>query len=158
MRRVLTTGLVLNALALVLLTRVPVHGSYLADLFPAYLISGIGMALTFVPMTIAGLTGVSGADAGVASGLINTSRQVGGAVGLAAVSSIAAAYAGHGSIGAAATAADLTRGFQVGFDVLTGLTIAAAVVTVLFIAPAVRAARAEAPAADTIDHLIEEAA
>ena len=158
-RRVLTAGLVLNVVALALLTRVPTNGTYFADLFPAYLIGGIGMALTFVPMTIAGLTGVSGSDAGVASGLINTSRQVGGAVGLAAVSSIAAAYAGHGSISAAANAADLTRGFQVGFDVLTGLTIVAAVLTVLFIAPAVRSARVEAPATatDTID-LIEEAA
>ena len=55
------------------------------------------MALMFVPMTIAGLTGVDRADAGIASGLINTSRQIGGAVGLAAVSTIAAAYAGHGA-------------------------------------------------------------
>ena len=130
---------------------------YFFDLFPAYLISGIGMALTFVPMTIAGLTGVSGADAGVASGLINTSRQVGGAVGLAGVSSIAAAYAGHGSITAAANVADLTRGFQVGFDVLTGLTVLATVVTLAFIAPATRVARAEVPATDTIE-LLEEAA
>jgi EmrB/QacA subfamily drug resistance transporter len=156
-RRVLTAGLLLTAVALAMLTRLPTNGHYFPDLFPAYLVSGLGMALTFVPMTIAGLTGVTGADAGVASGLINTSRQVGGAIGLAAVSSIAAAYAGHGSISAAANAADLTRGFQVGFDVLTGLTLVAAVLTVCFIAPAARAARAEAHATDTID-LLEEAA
>jgi EmrB/QacA subfamily drug resistance transporter len=156
-RRVLTAGLLLTAVALAMLTRLPTNGHYFPDLFPAYLVSGLGMALTFVPMTIAGLTGVTGADAGVASGLINTSRQVGGAIGLAAVSSIAAAYAGHGSISAAANAADLTRGFQVGFDVLTGLTLVAAVLTVCFIAPAARAARAETHATDTID-LLEEAA
>ena len=156
-RRVLTAGLLLTAVALAMLTRLPTDGHYFPDLFPAYLVSGLGMALTFVPMTIAGLTGVTGADAGVASGLINTSRQVGGAIGLAAVSSIAAAYAGHGSISAAANAADLTRGFQVGFDVLTGLTLVAALLTVCFIAPAARAARAEAHATDTID-LLEEAA
>jgi EmrB/QacA subfamily drug resistance transporter len=156
-RRVLTAGLLLTAVALAMLTRLPTNGHYFPDLFPAYLVSGLGMALTFVPMTIAGLTGVTGADAGVASGLINTSRQVGGAIGLAAVSSIAAAYAGHGSISAAANAADLTRGFQVGFDVLTGLTLVAAVLTVCFIAPAARRARAEAPSTDTID-LLEEAA
>jgi EmrB/QacA subfamily drug resistance transporter len=156
-RRVLTAGLLLTAVALAMLTRLPTNGHYFPDLFPAYLVSGLGMALTFVPMTIAGLTGVTGADAGVASGLINTSRQVGGAIGLAAVSSIAAAYAGHGSISAAANAADLTRGFQVGFDVLTGLTLVAAVLTVCFIAPAARTARAEAHATDAID-LLEEAA
>jgi hypothetical protein len=122
-------------------------------------LAGLGMALTFVPMTIAGLSGVSGSDAGIASGLINTSRQVGGAVGLAAVSSIAAAYAGHGKLTAAANAADLTRGFQVGFDVLTGLTLLAAVVTFVFIAPVARPAHAEAEATETDTHdLIEEAA
>ena len=156
-RRVLTTGLVLTALALALLTRLPTDGQYFWNLFPAYLLTGVGMALTIVPMTIAGLTGVDRSDAGVASGLINTSRQIGGAVGLAAVSSITAAYAGHGSLTAATRASDLTRGFQVGFDVLTGLTIAAAALTVIFIAPAVRPARAEVPATDTIE-LIEEAA
>jgi MFS family permease len=139
-RRVLTTGLVLDAISLAMLTRLPVDGHYLTNLFPAYLVGGLGLALTFVPMTIAGLTGVSGADAGVASGLINTSRQIGGAVGLAAVSSIAASYAGHGTLTATAAASDLTRGFQVGFDVLTGVTLVAALVTVLFIAPPARPA------------------
>jgi EmrB/QacA subfamily drug resistance transporter len=156
-RRVLTTGLVLTALALALLTRLPTDGHYFWNLFPAYLLTGVGMALTIVPMTIAGLTGVERSDAGVASGLINTSRQIGGAVGLAAVSSITAAYAGHGSLTAATQASDLTRGFQVGFDVLTGLTLVAAVLTVCFIAPAVRPAQAEVPVTDTIE-LIEEAA
>jgi EmrB/QacA subfamily drug resistance transporter len=156
-RRVLTTGLVLTTAALALLTRLPTDGSYLPDLFPAFVLAGLGMALTFVPMTIAGLTGVTGSDAGIASGLINTSRQVGGAVGLAVVSSIAAAFAGHGNLTAAANAADLTRGFQVGFDVLTGITLLAAIVTFVFIAPVAHPAKGEAHATDTID-LIEEAA
>jgi hypothetical protein len=95
-RPVLASGLLLVAVSLALLTQLPTHGHYFWDLFPAYLVGGIGMAFTFVPMTIAGLTGVSGADAGIASGLINTSRQIGGAVGLAAVSTIAATSASHG--------------------------------------------------------------
>ena len=74
-------------------------------------------------MTIAGLSGVDRADAGIASGLINTSRQIGGAVGLATVSTIAAAYTGHGTITAAVAASDLTHGFRVAFDVLLGLTV-----------------------------------
>ena len=56
------------------------------------MISGVGLAFSFVPVTIAGLTGVRRDDAGIASGLINTSRQVGGAIGLAAVTTIAADY------------------------------------------------------------------
>jgi EmrB/QacA subfamily drug resistance transporter len=156
-RRVLTTGLVLDAISLALLTRLPVDGHYLANLFPAFLIGGLGLALTFVPMTIAGLTGVSGADAGVASGLINTSRQIGGAVGLAAVSSIAASYAGHGTLTATAAASDLTRGFQVGFDVLTGVTLVAALVTLVFIAPARPAVAYDAVPMETIERVQEAA-
>ena len=73
----------------------PTHGHYFWNLFPALVLGGIGMAMSFIPMTIAGLAGVQGPDAGIASGLINTSRQIGGAVGLAAVSTIAATYTNH---------------------------------------------------------------
>jgi hypothetical protein len=80
------------------------------------------MGFTFVPMTIAALTGVSGADAGVASGLLNTSRQIGGAVGLAAVSTVAAAGSG------------VMSGFHTSFDILTGLTLLGALVAVTIVA------------------------
>jgi predicted MFS family arabinose efflux permease len=156
-RRVLTSGLLLDAVALAMLTRLPVDGHYFWNLFPAFLVGGLGMALTFVPMTIAGLTGVTREDAGIASGLINTSRQVGGAVGLAAVSSIAASYAGHGSITAAVAASDLTRGFQVGFDVLTGVTLVAALVTVCFIAPPRPAVASDAIPMESLDRVQEAA-
>ncbi|HEY1479136.1 MAG TPA: MFS transporter [Gaiellales bacterium] len=156
-RRVLTTGLVLDTVSLVLLTRLPVDGHYFTNLFPAYLIGGLGMALIFVPMTIAGLTGVSREDAGVASGLINTSRQIGGAVGLAAVSSIAASYAGHGRITAAVAASDLTRGFQVGFEVLTGITVVAALITVCFIASPRKAVAHDEVVVETLERVQEAA-
>ena len=67
-------------------------GHYFWDLFPAFLLSGIGLALSFVPMTIAALIGVDETDAGIASGLINTSQQIGGAVGLAAATTIATTF------------------------------------------------------------------
>src|SRR6476661_3669891 len=139
-RSVLTAGLTLDALALVLFTQLPVHGHYFWDLFPAFLISGVGLALSFVPVTIAGLAGVQRADAGVASGLINTSRQVGGAVGLAAVTTIAASYAstGAGATGLARVAAvdgGLTRGFQVGFAVLAGAAVLGAVISAVLLRP-----------------------
>src|SRR5438552_8024697 len=83
-RRVLPLGLGLSTVALVLFARLPVDGHYFTDLFPAFIISGLGLALAFVPMSIGALTGVRQAEAGVASGLINTSQQIGGAIGVAA--------------------------------------------------------------------------
>src|SRR5262245_13967640 len=128
-RPVLTTGLVLAGVALVYFARLPADGRYVRDILPALVLSGIGLALTFVPMTIAGLSGVARADAGVASGLINTSRQIGGAVGLAAVSTIAiTASSGDG-------VSSLTHGFQVSFAVLAGLAITGAVLVAAFIEP-----------------------
>jgi EmrB/QacA subfamily drug resistance transporter len=157
-RPVLASGLLLASVALGLLTQLPANGHYFADLFPAYLLSGIGMAFTFVPMTIAGLTGVSPADAGVASGLINTTRQIGGAVGLAAVSTIAATSAGHG-VTASLAAADLTHGFRTAFDVLTVLMLVGVAITLRFIRPAPRLVVA-VPASNDIQFIdsLEEAA
>src|ERR671924_258481 len=77
-RRVLPIGLLLSAAGLVLYAQLPVHGHYFWNVFPAFLISGVGLALAFVPMSIGALTGVSQADAGIASGLINTNQQIGG--------------------------------------------------------------------------------
>ena len=90
-------------------------------------------------MTIAGLTGVAPADAGVASGLINTTRQIGGAVGLAAVSTIAAASVHHG-VSASVAGADLTHGFRTAFDILTGLTLVGVAIAVRYMAPTRRPA------------------
>src|SRR5437588_6349257 len=94
-RRVLPVGLALSTAALVLFAQLPVHGHYWSDLFPAFIISGIGLALAFVPMSIGALTGVRQADAGIASGLINTNQQIGGAIGVAAVTAIATASTNH---------------------------------------------------------------
>lgn len=106
------------------------------------------MGLSFVPVTIASLTGVQRSDAGVASGLINTSRQIGGAIGIAAVSAIAATatanYAhAHGEAVTAGMAFD--HGLRVGLYVLLGLLIAGALVVVGVVrsAPAPSAASVE---------------
>jgi hypothetical protein len=79
-RPTLTAGLLLSAISVAWLTQLPVDGHYFWDLFPAFVLGGAGMGLSFVPVTIASLTGVERSDAGVASGLINTSRQIGGAI------------------------------------------------------------------------------
>ena len=131
-RRVLATGLALETVAAGLLIRIPADGHYFRDVFPSLVIGGIGLAFSFVPVTIAGLAGVARADAGVASGLINTSRQIGGAVGLAAMSTIAATYAGNYAAGhpgtSALAAAPLTHGFQVAFGVLGAISLLGAVI------------------------------
>jgi EmrB/QacA subfamily drug resistance transporter len=144
-RRVLTTGLLLDAAALLLFARLPVDGRYFWDMFPAFLISGIGLSLSFVPMTIAGLTGVRREDAGVASGLLNTSRQVGGAVGLAAISTVAATYTAPTLTLAtpSVTGTALTHGFHAGFVALTGLAIAGAAIATALGEPPQRDAHIE---------------
>ncbi len=134
-RRVLPVGLVLSAVALVLFARLPVHGRYFSDLLPPFLVSGLGLALAFVPMSIGALTGVEPSDAGVASGLINTVQQVGGAIGVAIVTTVATtvtahyvhAHAGASALGGAA----LTDGFQVAFYVLAAIAVVGAVIATL---------------------------
>ena len=91
----LPAGLALSTVALVLFARLPVHGDYFTDLFPAFIISGLGLALAFVPMSIGALTGVRQADAGIASGLINTTQQIGGAIGVALATTIATTFTTH---------------------------------------------------------------
>jgi EmrB/QacA subfamily drug resistance transporter len=136
-RRVLPAGLALSTVALVLFARLPVHGRYFSDLFPAFIISGLGLALAFVPMSIGALTGVRQADAGVASGLINTSQQIGGAIGVAVVTTVATTFTAHYVNAHAGTNSfsgpALTHGFQIAFYVLAGLSLLGAVVSALLL-------------------------
>jgi EmrB/QacA subfamily drug resistance transporter len=89
-KRFLIGGPLLIAVAMAWLSRLPVHGHYLSDLLPALLIMPIGMGLTFMPIIAAATAGVPAREAGLASGLISTSQQMGGALGLAVLSGIAA--------------------------------------------------------------------
>src|ERR687888_801420 len=136
-RRVLPVGLALSTVALVLFARLPVHGDYFADLFPAFIISGLGLALAFVPMSIGALTGVREADAGIASGLINTNQQIGGAIGVAAATTIATTVTSHYVTAhpgtTAFTGAALTHGFGIAFYVLAGLAALGAVLAALML-------------------------
>jgi EmrB/QacA subfamily drug resistance transporter len=134
-RRVLPVGLLLSAAGLVLYAQLPVHGHYFWDLFPAFLLSGIGLALAFVPMSIGALTGVQQSEAGIASGLINTSQQIGGAIGVAAATTIATTFTRHyvnAHPGATALGGSaLTHGFQITFYVLAALAVVGGVVAAL---------------------------
>jgi EmrB/QacA subfamily drug resistance transporter len=146
-RRVLSTGMAVSAVGLVLYAQLPVDGHYFWNLFPAFLLSGVGLALAFVPMSIGALSGVTAADAGVASGLINTSQQIGGAIGVAVATTIATTLTAnyvdvHPGTNALSGGA-LTHGFQAAFYVLAGIAVFGAVVAAVFTESHSRVADAE---------------
>jgi EmrB/QacA subfamily drug resistance transporter len=135
---ILTTGLVLTAVAIGgFYTRLPVDGTYTGDLLAPFLIAGIGLGLTFVPMSIAALTGVSQRDAGLASGLLNTSPQIGGAIGIAVASTLATTFAARYIVSHPGTAPfspdAVVSGFHVAFAVQAALIVVAALVAALLI-------------------------
>jgi MFS family permease len=136
-RPVLPLGLLLSTVALVWFARLPVHGHYFSDLFPPFIISGLGLALAFVPMSIGALTGVRERDAGIASGLINTTQQIGGAIGVAVATTVATTFTAHyvnahpgtGSFDPAA----LTHGFQIAFYALAGMAAVGALIAAIML-------------------------
>ncbi len=111
-RLVSSAGMVVASLGLLLLIRIPVGGSYVADVLPSILLTSIGMGCVFVPLTLVATTGLEDADQGLASGLFNTSQQIGGALGLAILSTIAAGHSAplHGD-----ELAGLVHGFHYAF-------------------------------------------
>jgi len=90
LRNVSVLGITLATSGMLVLTQLPVHGSYVSDLLVGLVPMSLGMGLTFVPITLLGTSGVRGEDAGLASGLFNTAQQVGGSLGLAILSTLAA--------------------------------------------------------------------
>ena len=122
-RPLIAGGMAVLTLGLLLFTQVSVDGSYVSDLLPGFLLVAFGLAFCFVPISIAALAGVSQAEAGIASGLINTSQQIGGAVGIALLSSIAINRTQSEIVSGVAQPEALTSGFQIAFWV--GAAIAA---------------------------------
>jgi len=116
-RNLSTFGISIAAAGLLVLTQLPVHGSYLGNLLVGLMPLSLGLGLTFVPITLMGTSGVSREDAGLASGLFNTAQQVGGALGLAILSTLAASQTSsvlHGTSTAAVMAAKVS-GYHVAF-------------------------------------------
>ena len=120
---VLVIGMAMLTVGLLFFTQVSVGGSYLGDLMPGFLIIGVGIGFSFVPISIAALAGVTASEAGLASGLINTSQQIGGALGIAALSSIATSGTKDSLGTGAALPVALVDGFHSAF--LVGAIIAA---------------------------------
>jgi EmrB/QacA subfamily drug resistance transporter len=147
-QRVLAAGLVAAALAEGLLVRLPFDGSYVRDLLPSFILTGIAIGSGFVAVTIASLAGTRPQHAGVASGLVNTTRQIGGAVGLAAMATLVSSVAG-GTPSAAAT----VHGDHVAFGVLALLSLAGAALV-----PVLRPHRERVELAPDFPLVLEEAA
>src|SRR5690242_13730064 len=142
---VLVVGMAALTTGLVYFTQISVDGSYVSDLLPGFLIVGLGLRFSFVPISIAALAGVQPAEAGLASGLFNTTQQIGGALGIAALSTIATsrtsdALATHNALPSA-----LVHGFTGAFLVGTGI----AAVGVLAALTLIRRDELEAAPADT---------
>lgn len=124
----LTGGLVLMGLGNLWFTQVSADGSYVVDLLPGFLAIGVGLGFSFVPVSIAALAGVKGHEAGLASGLFNTSQQIGGALGVALLSAVAINRTGDSR-----TPEALTSGFSLAFWVAVGFAAAAVVATLVMI-------------------------
>jgi predicted MFS family arabinose efflux permease len=132
-RVVSATGIAGLAVGFVLLARLPVHGSYVTDLLPAFLLFGVPLGLAFTAYSVATLTGVASRDAGLASGLNNTFEQVGGAIGTALMATIATArtedllHAGAGHLFA------LDRGIQLSFATAIAFPVLGLIVSLLLL-------------------------
>jgi MFS family permease len=112
---VLVAGMVSLTAGLAYFSQISVGGSYLGDLLPGFLLIAIGMGFSFVPISIAALAGVQPSEAGLASGLINTSQQIGGALGIAALSALATSTTDDRLAGGSGLHLALTDGFQAAF-------------------------------------------
>jgi EmrB/QacA subfamily drug resistance transporter len=139
---IMTIGLILLTAGMVWYSQIPVDGSYASDLLPGYLMVGVGIAFAFVPVTIAALAGVVEREAGLASGLLNTSQQIGGAIGVAVASTVFTSrfdsLVGEGK----AVPVALTGGYRWAFWALVVFGVAAVIAAVTLIR---REEMAEAP-------------
>jgi EmrB/QacA subfamily drug resistance transporter len=139
-RTTIVPGLALIMVALGLFARVPVHGSYLADVMPSMLLLGIGAGVCFPALMTLAMSGTAPADAGLASGLVNTTAQVGGALGLAVLATLSASRTGSLHAGGQSSAAALTGGYHLAFWIATALVGCA-----IAVALSVRTQAAHAP-------------
>jgi MFS family permease len=127
----LVAGMIAQTVALILFTRISPGGTYLDDVLVPSLLVAIGIGLAFVPVTIAAVAGVDAHEAGLASGLVNTSRLVGGALGLAILAALATSRTDSDLHHAIAPHAALTGGFQLAFAVAAAFALAGAVIALV---------------------------
>ena len=134
-RATLLPGLVLIGAGLGLFTQVPVDGNYVTDVLPTMLLLGTGAGLSFPALMTLAMSGATPSDAGLASGLVNTSLQVGGALGLAVLATLSATRSESLIEQGAGNAAALTEGYQLAFLIGAGLVVAAIAVALTVLQP-----------------------
>jgi EmrB/QacA subfamily drug resistance transporter len=130
---VLVVGMTMLTAGVAYFTQVSVGGSYLADLLPGFLLISVGLGFSFVPISIAALAGVQPSDAGLASGLINTSQQIGGALGVAILSTIATTTTDDAVAAGDAVPFALTDGFQAAFLAAAGIALVGILVSLFIV-------------------------
>jgi EmrB/QacA subfamily drug resistance transporter len=147
-RKLLLSGLVMIAAALAALTQIPAHAQYVTWLLPALVLFGAGGGLTLPAVAALGMADATDTDAGVISGMFNTAQQVGGALGLALLTSLAAWRTGGGS-----SAQALTSGYHLAFAAGTGLAAASVAVAAVALRPGRPAGGGQPPAAPVAGHV-----
>src|SRR5262249_35873351 len=135
-RPILSLGLALLAGGLIWLTQISPTGSYWSDLFFPFLLLGVGIGFSFVPISIAALGGIEPQEAGLASGLINTSQQIGGALGLAILATVSSTRTNHLIASGTPRPSALTEGFILAFWVAAGVAIISLITTWVLLRPA----------------------
>jgi EmrB/QacA subfamily drug resistance transporter len=150
---VIVAGMAFLTAGLFYFTQVSVGGSYLGDLLPGFLLIAVGLGFSFVPISIAALAGVQESEAGLASGLFNTSQQIGGALGIAALSAIATSTTENGVASGTALPQALTDGFETAF-IWGGVIAAVGIVVGLVL---VRRSDLEVPTEEVPEPMLEAA-
>jgi MFS family permease len=140
-RTMLFPGLILIAAGLLLFSRAPVHGDYLTNVLPVMLLFGLGIGSSFPSLMTLAMSGATPEDAGLASGLVNTSAQVGGALGLAVLATLSATRTNHLLASGSSNAAALVGGYHLAFEIGAGLMAVAFLVVVTVIRPVAMPAR-----------------
>jgi EmrB/QacA subfamily drug resistance transporter len=144
-RATLLPGLVLVFAGLVLFARSPIDASYAVDVLPAMVLLGIGAGLSFAPLMTLAMSDATPSDSGLASGLVNTTQQVGGALGLAVLATLSTTHTHSLLAGGASTASALTSGYHLAFTVGATLVLAAIVLVGTVLRPKVALAGVEQP-------------
>ncbi len=146
----LVASLVFIGAGLLLFARTPVHGEYLTDVMPAMILIGLGAGLGFPALMTLAMSGATPEDSGIASGLVNTTVQVGGAVGLAVLATFAAERTDSLKAHGAAAAAALNSGYHLAYLIGAGLVAAAIVIAIAVLRPSAPAGVEPQPVADEI--------
>ena len=134
-KAVMAVGFVGMIAGMLWYTQIPVHASYASDLLPGYLLVGFALPFTFIPVSIAALAGVRSHEAGLASGLINTAQQVGGAIGVAVTSSMLISRSNHLLHSGTTFSAAFTSGAQWAFWVCMGIAVVGLAATLVLLRP-----------------------